>query len=450
MRKIKQTIVVGMAAAMLLSIKSFAMTSIQGINLYLDSAITEGTRSTDVSVYTTSNRYEVQSVVVNNVPSQSSDGWKESAQPKLTIKLKIEDKNNFRFGNVKKDDVVIYADQGDSSEASVTSVSKDEKAGVLTIKYTMAPLDSMEEEEYDLYTHDTSWDTLTGTAHWDSGADAKYYKLNLFRGNETAASVSTTNTSFCFAKYFTKGANYKFTVQAYRNSNKKGNVASSSVFKVSTLEAKDIVNNYGKETDASTNVKDTASSQNKIMSSAAGGPGNTAGSWQKNDRGWWFVKSTGGYPINQWEYINGRWYYFDNEGYMKTGWQNIDNQWYYLDPVNGDMWVSRKTPDGYNLDASGKMVSNSAIISDQTSTSGSWQKNDRGWWYLYSDGTWAQGCWKMINGAWYYFDKEGYIKTGWQNINNQWYYLDPVNGDMWHDRMTPDGYYLNAKGKYIR
>lgn len=101
-----------------------------------------------------------------------------------------------------------------------------------------------------------------------------------------------------------------------------------------------------------------------------------------------------------------------------------------------------------------------------------WKKNDKGWWYEYSDGTYPKGDFKKIKDVWYYFDNSGYMLsnkwqkhsdgywywfdnsgkmvTGWQNVggvryyfkesgamktgwlkdNDKWYYLDPVNGGM--------------------
>lgn len=80
-----------------------------------------------------------------------------------------------------------------------------------------------------------------------------------------------------------------------------------------------------------------------------------------------------------WEMISGAWYAFGADGYaksgmvfdpaqngwfyidintgMKTGWQQIDGQWYYFnmtsDGSRGIMYVSRKTPDGYEVGADG-------------------------------------------------------------------------------------------------
>lgn len=47
-----------------------------------------------------------------------------------------------------------------------------------------------------------------------------------------------------------------------------------------------------------------------------------------------------------------------------------------------------------------------------TAPSGKWVKSSKGWWYSYSDGSYAKGF-KAIKGATYYFDANGWMKTGW-------------------------------------
>ena len=89
------------------------------------------------------------------------------------------------------------------------------------------------------------------------------------------------------------------------------------------------------------------------------------------------MKDQAGNPVEQplWEMVNGAWYAFGADGYvrsglvfdpalngwfyqdvntgMKTGWQQIGEKWYYFNPVSdgakGIMYVSRKTPDGYQV-----------------------------------------------------------------------------------------------------
>ena len=46
--------------------------------------------------------------------------------------------------------------------------------------------------------------------------------------------------------------------------------------------------------------------------------------WKCNSTGWWVEDTTGWYPVNQWQKIDGKWYYFDEWGYMvRSTWRNI-------------------------------------------------------------------------------------------------------------------------------
>ena len=59
-----------------------------------------------------------------------------------------------------------------------------------------------------------------------------------------------------------------------------------------------------------------------------------AGSWGKNDTGWFYLKDNGQYATNEWDTINGKYYYFDGNGYMLS------------DTI---------TPDGYTVNADGSL-----------------------------------------------------------------------------------------------
>lgn len=115
--------------------------------------------------------------------------------------------------------------------------------------------------------------------------------------------------------------------------------------------------------------------------------------WQNNDKGYWYVRSDGSYPKEQFEKIDGTWYYFDGSGYMLA-----------------DKW--KKRPDGtwYYFDKSGEMATD----------------------------------WNKIADKWYYFSRDGAMVKGWVKYYDKWYYLDAVNGDMKSDCFVKynDGWYL--------
>ncbi len=60
-----------------------------------------------------------------------------------------------------------------------------------------------------------------------------------------------------------------------------------------------------------------------------------AGSWQRNNVGWWYQNDNGTWPAACWQQINGAWYYFNPAGYM------LENT---------------TTPDGYYVGADGAWI----------------------------------------------------------------------------------------------
>lgn len=79
-----------------------------------------------------------------------------------------------------------------------------------------------------------------------------------------------------------------------------------------------------------------------------------------------------------------------------------------------------------------------------------WVHNVKGYWYQFSDGSWAVG-WKKIDGKWYYFDADGYRVHGWAKVNGYWYWLDPTTGVMLTGWLDYKGKrcYLDASGKAL-
>ena len=120
--------------------------------------------------------------------------------------------------------------------------------------------------------------------------------------------------------------------------------------------------------------------------------------WQKNDSGYWYVRSDGSYPKEQFEKIDGTWYYFDGSGYMLS-----------------DKWKQR--PDGT-------------------------------WYYFDKSGEMATG-WKKIAEKWYYFKEDGAMVTGWVKYKDTWYYLDGKEGNMVSNifvKSEKGWYYLKEDG----
>lgn len=130
------------------------------------------------------------------------------------------------------------------------------------------------------------------------------------------------------------------------------------------------------------------------------------------------------------------------------------------------------------------------VLLDDEETKPKWKRNDTGWWWEESDGSYPTNRWKQINNEWFYFDDHGYclinrwfndgkdwfyldqrgaMVTGWMYIGNYWYYfksdgrmakgwvkyretwyyLDEKNGDMKSNQFIKSGngwYYLKPDG----
>ena len=72
--------------------------------------------------------------------------------------------------------------------------------------------------------------------------------------------------------------------------------------------------------------------------------------------------------------------------------------------------------------------------SRDTTLSGTWQTDDKGWWLSATDGTYPKSRWAEVHyegrPQWFYFGEEGYMGTDWIFVNGKWYYLNPLTGAM--------------------
>ena len=94
---------------------------------------------------------------------------------------------------------------------------------------------------------------------------------------------------------------------------------------------------------------------NTAISSAVAGVGDTQGIWQRDNKGWYFIKANGQSANNEWIKQNGKAYCVDSSGYMITGWRQMSNgNMYYFDPTSGEMrhgtWVNVSTGAYYLQD----------------------------------------------------------------------------------------------------
>ena len=99
-----------------------------------------------------------------------------------------------------------------------------------------------------------------------------------------------------------------------------------------------------------------------------------------------------------------------------------------------------------------------AIESHEGEEGGIWKRNNTGWWYEYSDGSYLRNCWKKLGTTWYrfkkngymyesewfrdqhgnryYFDSSGAMVTGWHLIKGKWKYFYET-GSLDKDRKKP-------------
>ena len=125
-----------------------------------------------------------------------------------------------------------------------------------------------------------------------------------------------------------------------------------------------VANNVSTQTMAAVNVAATNMATTTSIGSGTtallASTGDTAGTWQKDAKGWYFLKSNGQSAANEWIKQNGKIYCVDSTGYMITGWRQMSNgQMYYFDPTSGELrhntWVNVST-GAYYLQADGTLA----------------------------------------------------------------------------------------------
>ena len=96
------------------------------------------------------------------------------------------------------------------------------------------------------------------------------------------------------------------------------------------------------------------------------------------------------------------------------------------------------------------LITVSITNSNSYAAGGSWKSNSNGWWYEYSDGSYASG-WTEIDGYWYYFLSSGYMDYSeyrdgcWLNVDGTW--NTAYSGGYWASDST-GWWYTDASGWY--
>ena len=148
--------------------------------------------------------------------------------------------------------------------------------------------------------------------------------------------------------------------------------------------------------------------------------------------------------------------------------------------VGGMLTVERKSGGGSS--GGGSSSGGRSSGADTMSESGSWKRNEKGWWYEYKDSSYPMGgwskdaegniietlTWRKINGRWWAFGNDGYLKTGWvkDNVTGNWYmndenvgmleewYLDPNSGSWYYLEpgtgiMLTGWHFINGRWYYL-
>ena len=353
MKKMRRvyTILTAMVMTAMAAFPAMADTeTIDEVSLTIDSEIYAGYDDSyvEVEVDTEGCYIDSDDVTITNEPS---DEWDEDDEPKLRIVVHADDGYKFKSSSYwDEEDIDIDGD------GEVTSVARNSSTK-LTIKLTLPAVEYDEdyyddEEIEDLEIWDLEWDD-DGTAYWDENDYAKRYEVKLYRdGSLIKDTTRVSDEDYDFSSYFTKKGTYTFRVRGVRNDSLKGMWYESEEWYVSTSEAKEIREN------SNSSGSSGSSNSGSTSTGSSGGPGanTTAGAWLKDNIGWWWCNPDKTYPTSSWKLINGLWYYFNPAGYcVQNCWVQTNGIWYYCGP-DGDMWVNRRTPDGYWVDGNGVWI----------------------------------------------------------------------------------------------
>lgn len=260
------------------------------------------------------NKYRFDYYEIENIGFE----WVEDDVPQITIYLAAED--GYYFSLTKASAVKLTG-------ATYVKASKQDSSETLKLTVKLPSLQETVAEQTEV--------TLTegGYAFWDEVRGAGSYEVRLYRNGEGigASILTTTEPHYDLASMMSRPGHYYVKVRPVN----KVNTANKNDWKES--EGLNITDEMA---DA---IRNGTAPKMPIR-----------GEWKYTNEKWWYEHSDGTYTRENWEEIEGKWYYFDEEGYMKTGWIEWNGEKYYCDD-SGAMLKSTTTPDGYILDAYGRI-----------------------------------------------------------------------------------------------
>lgn len=159
-----------------------------------------------------------------------------------------------------------------------------------------------------------------------------------------------------------------------------------------------------------------ASHSSNSGSSSSGSSGSSSTSRSTRSKRNVDVATTVG-SVGTWTKEGSNWKLIKSDGSIARGWVMDNGKWYFLDPVSGNMRIG-------------------------------WSKDGDNWYFLNPDGSMATN-WVHHGDSWYYLQGSGVMARGWIKSGNDWYFLSE-SGSMLKSTLTPDGYKLDASGKWVQ
>ena len=277
-------------------------TKINSVPLSIESEIEAGDTDSDVTVSTSSSKFDIDDVVITNEPS---DEWDDGDKPKLKITLYADD--DYYFTALTKDKVTL------KGGAEFKKSTRQQSSSVLLLDVTLSSLQNSLKDMEGITLSDN------GIATWPAISTAGSYEVRVYReGKIVGTSLETnTNSANCRERMMKPNETYMVKVRAvnkYDPTVKGDWTESNSVYisgeKVAQFKADPNASN---------------------VNTASG----TTGEWKQE--------------------ADGKWYFFDENGYMKTGWIDWEGKSYYCSE-NGDMLTNCMTPDNYLVGEDGAWI----------------------------------------------------------------------------------------------
>lgn len=97
------------------------------------------------------------------------------------------------------------------------------------------------------------------------------------------------------------------------------------------------------------------------------------------------------------------------------------------------------------------LTAHAEVLERMQGDRGEWRRDEHGWYFMLTGTTrYVAENWLYDNQKWYYFDHWGYMyRNAWINYKGDSYYVS-ADGAMWYNARTPDGYWVDSNGKWVR